>query len=116
MCRYAGYIQCMLHACRSNSISSLLNQTTSFSELSAVSDEEVPDNIDIITESLQPVTTNKETIGDVVTHSTASATSLYRGAFLGRFVQDKKGKTMPTRLCTHTLKSGTRYMFMSGHP
>ena len=103
----------MLHACRSNSISSLLNQTTSFSELSAVSDEEVPD---IITESLQPVTTNKEPIGDVVTHSTASATSLYRGAFLGRFVQDKNGKTMPTRLCTHTLKSGTRHMFMSGHP
>ena len=67
---------------RSGSVSSLLNKAKSFSDLP--SHEDAPD---IITESLQPLA--EETVGDP-----QPDVSLGNGAFLGRFVPDKKGELL----------------------
>lgn len=79
--------------CRSTSVSSLLNRATSFSQL-PLSKEDAPANVDIITESLQPLPNNKNADASdkgAAMDTTPNGSLPYSGGFLGRFVQDKKG-------------------------
>lgn len=80
--------------CRSTSVSSLLNRATSFSQLPLSNEDAPANNVDIITESLQPLPSNKnaDATDKAATMETTHNGSLpYGGGFLGRFVQDKKG-------------------------
>lgn len=78
---------------RSSSVSSLLNRATSFSQLPISGDA-----TDVITESLQPLPSNHT---DPDTSDETDHTLLYKGAYLGRFMPDKKGESVTQRWFHH---------------